>query len=63
MLDDTRIRNAKLRERDLQADGLRHNGRKLWRFACRVNGKQKQIALGAYPELTPAEDRRQVTAL
>jgi integrase len=55
MLNDTRIRNAKPRERDYKLtdfDGLyvlvRPNGSKLWRFAYRLNGKQKQIALGAY---------------
>ena len=57
MLNDTRIRNAKPRERDYKLtdfDGLyllvRTNGSKLWRFAYRFDGKQKQIALGAYPE-------------
>ena len=64
MLNDTRIRNAKPRERDYKLtdfDGLyllvRKNGSKLWRFAYRFDGKQKQIALGAYPELTLAEAR------
>ena len=70
MLNDTRIRNAKPRDRDYKLtdfDGLyilvRPNGRKLWRFAYRLNGKQKQIALGAYPELTLAEarDRREAS--
>jgi Arm DNA-binding domain len=48
VLNDTRIRNAKPRERDYKLtdfDGLyilvRPNGRKLWRFAYRLNGKQK----------------------
>jgi Arm DNA-binding domain len=42
---------------------VRTNGRKLWRFAYRLNGKQQQIALGAYPELTLAEaqDRREAS--
>jgi len=70
MLNDTRIRNAKPRERDYKLtdfDALyvlvRPNGSKLWRFAYRLNGKQKQIALGAYPELTLAEarDRREAS--
>jgi Arm domain-containing DNA-binding protein/integrase-like protein len=70
MLSDTRIRNAKPRERDYKLtdfDGLydlvRPNGSKLWRFAYRVNGKQRQIALGVYPELTLAEarDRREAS--
>src|SRR5262245_24361686 len=64
MLNDTRIRNAKPRGRDYKLtdfDGLyllvRPNGSKLWRFAYRFDAKQKQIALGAYPELTLAEAR------
>lgn len=64
MLNDTRIRNAKPRARDYKLtdfDGLyiliRPNGSKLWRFAYRFGGKQKQIALGAYPQVTLAEAR------
>src|SRR5690606_21321655 len=42
-------------------DGLqllvRPNGRKLWRFAYRFGGKQKQLALGVYPTVTLAEAR------
>jgi hypothetical protein len=68
MLNDTKIRNSRPRERDYKLtdfDGLyllvRKNGSKLWRFAYRSSGKQKQIALGAYPEVTLAEarDRRE----
>jgi integrase len=68
MLNDTRIRNAKPAERDTKLtdfDGLyllvRPNGSRLWRFAYRFGGKQKQIALGAYPQVTLAEarDRRE----
>jgi integrase len=64
MLNDTRIRNAKSAERDYKLtdfDGLyllvRTNGSRLWRFAYRFGGKQKQIALGAYPEVTLADAR------
>ena len=64
MLNDTRIRNAKPGERDYKLtdfDGLylliRTNGSRLWRFAYRFGGKQKQIALGAYPQVTLAEAR------
>ena len=64
MLNDTRIRSAKPRERDYKLsdfDGLYllvcSNGSKLWRFAYRFDGKQKQIALGAYPQVTLAEAR------
>jgi integrase len=64
MLNDTRIRSAKPAERDYKLtdfDGLyllvRANGSRLWRFAYRFCGKQKQIALGAYPQVTLAEAR------
>ena len=68
MLNDTRIRNAKPAERDYKLtdfDGLyllvRTSGSRLWRFAYRFDRKQKQIALGAYPEVTLADarDRRE----
>ena len=66
MLNDTRIRSAKAGERDYKLtdfDGLyllvRPNGSKLWRFAYRFDGKQKQIALGAYPDLPLADAREQ----
>ena len=68
MLNDTKIRNAKPGEPDYKLtdfDGLYllvcKNGSKLWRFAYRFDRKQKQIALGAYPEVTLADarDRRE----
>src|SRR3954452_18788036 len=68
MLNDTRIRNAKPAERNYKLtdfDGLYllvcKNGSKLWRFAYRFDRKQKQIALGCYPEVTLADarDRRE----
>jgi hypothetical protein len=34
-----------------------HNGAKLWRFAYRRDGKQKEVAFGAYPRLTLAQAR------
>jgi hypothetical protein len=70
MLNATLIRSAKPRERDYKLsdfDGLYllvcSNGSKLWRFAYRFDGKQKQIALGAYPQVTLAEarDRREAS--
>jgi hypothetical protein len=70
MLNDTRIPNAKARERDYKLtdfDGLYvlicKNGSKLRRFAYRFDRKQKQIALGAYPEVTLADarDRREAS--
>ncbi|WP_349644593.1 MULTISPECIES: Arm DNA-binding domain-containing protein [unclassified Bradyrhizobium] len=69
MLNHTKIRNAKPGERDYKVtdfDGLyllvRHSGSKLWRFAYRFDGKQKQVALGAYPQATlaGARERRDV---
>jgi hypothetical protein len=64
MLNDIRIRNAKPAQRDyklIDFDGLhllvRPNGSKLWRFAYRSSRKQKQIAFGAYPQVTLAEAR------
>jgi hypothetical protein len=70
MLNDTKIRNVRPRERDYKLtdfDGLYllicKNGSKLWRFAYRFEGKQKQIALGHYPEVSLAEarDRRETS--
>lgn len=64
ILTDTKIRQIKPRERDYKVtdfNGLqllvRPSGSKLWRFAYRFGGKQKQLALGAYPEVTLAEAR------
>jgi integrase len=64
MLNDTKVRSAKPGERDYKLtdfDGLYllvcKNGSRLWRFAYRFEGKQKQIALGAYPHVTLAEAR------
>jgi hypothetical protein len=36
---------------------IQPNGTKLWRLAGRFGGKQKLLALGAYPTVTLAEDR------
>jgi hypothetical protein len=64
MLNDTRIRGAKASERDSKLtdyDGLYllvfRNRSRLWRFAYRFEGKQKQIAIGADPQVTSAEAR------
>jgi len=55
-LTDTHIRNAKPREKPVKlADGgglhlmLTPQGSKLWRLAYRFAGKQKTLAIGAYP--------------
>lgn len=66
-LTDTAIRLAKARDVDRKiADekGLyllvTSAGSKLWRFKYRLNGKEKKLALGSYPEvgLKEARDRR-----
>ena len=56
MLNDTRARNAKPSERPVKlsdSGGLhllvQPHGSKLWRLAYRFGGKQKTLALGAYP--------------
>lgn len=64
MLNDTRIRQAKAKDRNYKLtdfDGLQllvcPTGSKLWRFAYRFGGKQKQLALGTYPTVTLAQAR------
>lgn len=64
MLNDTKIRQAKPRERDYKLtdyDGLyllvRSTGAKLWRLAYRFAGKQKSLAFGGYPAVTLADAR------
>lgn len=56
-LNDTKIRNAKPREKDYKlfdGDGLflivTKKGHKWWRFKYRFDGKEKLLALGTYPE-------------
>ena len=63
-LTDTAIRNAKPKEKpykvaDLQGLYLLVNprGSKLWRVKYRINGAERKLALGAYPEITLAEAR------
>jgi integrase len=65
MLSDLATRQAKPRDRDYKVsdyDGLhllvRPTGAKLWRLAYRFAGKQKLLALGAYPTVTLAEARQ-----
>jgi len=36
---------------------VRPDGSKLWRSACKFNGKQKLIALGPYPDVSLANGR------
>lgn len=64
-LNDTLVRTAKPREKDWKlADekGLyllvTPKGAKLWRVKFRVNGKEKKLSLGGYPEIGLKEARR-----
>jgi len=67
MLTDTKIRNAKPRQKPYKltdGDGLfmiiNPKGSKWWRFRYRFGGKEQLISLGTYPEvsLSDARDRR-----
>ena len=66
MLSDLKVRTAKPQQRLKKlSDGgglqlwIMPNGSKLWRVAYRMGGKQKLLALGAYPQLGLAEARVQ----
>lgn len=63
-LTDIAIRTSKRRAKSFKlTDGgglhllIAPTGGKLWRFAYRFAGKQKTLALGAYPSVTLAEAR------
>mgnify|MGYP002723422271 CR=1 FL=1 len=64
-LTDTAIRNAKPREKPYKmgdAGGLfllvQPSGGKLWRLKYRVDGKEKKLGLGTYPEISLGEARK-----
>ena len=66
-LNDIQIRNAKPKDKAYKlADEkglsllINSNGSKWWRFRYRVDGREKMISLGVYPEvsLKKARDRR-----
>lgn len=64
-LTDTACRNAKVRNALYKlSDGgglqlwVQPNGSKLWRLAYRFGGKQKLLAIGAYPIISLAHARR-----
>lgn len=66
MLTDTAIRRAKPGEKPMKLfDGkglfllVNKTGSKLWRLKYRFEGKEKLLALGAYPEVRLAEARSQ----
>ncbi len=64
-LTDTAIRSAKARDKDYKlADSgglyllVTAAGGKLWRLKFRMNGKEKKLALGSYPEIGLADARK-----
>lgn len=64
MLTDTAIRNAKPREKPYKvsdSQGLyllvNPRGSKLWRVKYRIDGIERKLAIGPYPEITLAEAR------
>src|SRR5437667_368529 len=71
MLNDTRVRSAKSREKAFKLSDERGlfllvmpTGSRLWRLKYRVNGREKLISLGAYPDVTlkRAREKRDVAA-
>ena len=63
-LTDTAIRNAKPKDKPYKvadSQGLyllvNSNGSKLWRVKYRINGVERKLALGAYPDIKLAEAR------
>lgn len=57
-LTDTAIRNAKSREKPYKlGDSLglfllvQPSGGKLWRMKYRINGREKKLGIGTYPEV------------
>ncbi len=63
-LTDTAIRNSKPKDKPYKvadSQGLyllvNPKGSKLWRIKYRINGVERKLALGAYPEITLAEAR------
>lgn len=63
-LTDLQARNAKARDKDYKLTDerglrllVRPNGSKLWRLKYRFAGKEKQLAIGAYPDVTLSEAR------
>jgi integrase len=64
-LNDVKVRNAKLGEKQTKlfdGDGLfllvTPKGGKWWRFKYRLDGKEKLLALGTYPEVGLSDARR-----
>ena len=69
-LTNTQAKNAKPRTTPYTlTDGkgmyllVQPSGSKLWRYRYRLNGKQKQYAIGVYPEVGLAEARVELDRL
>lgn len=63
-LTDVKIRNTKPKEKPFKVPDekglhllVKPNGSKYWRFKYRYFGKEKQLAIGVYPEVTLAQAR------
>ena len=68
-LTDTQIKKARCGDKPLKlfdGDGLflhmMPTGSKIWRVAYRVDGKQKMISFGKYPDVTLAQAREKCGA-
>jgi len=64
-LTATQIKQAKAKDKDYKlSDGgglyllVTKRNTKLWRLKYRFNGKEKLLALGAYPDITPEKARK-----
>jgi hypothetical protein len=64
-LTDVAIRNAKPREKPYKIGDtlglfllVQPSGGKLWRVKYRIDGKEKKLAIGIYPQVGLAEARR-----
>jgi hypothetical protein len=64
-LTDVAIRNAKPRDKPYKVGDtlglfllVQPSGGKLWRVKYRIDGKEKKLAIGIYPQVGLAEARR-----
>ncbi|WMP16948.1 tyrosine-type recombinase/integrase [Thiothrix lacustris] len=65
-MNDTAVKNAKPKDKPYKiTDGgglyllVKPNGSKLWRYKYRVGGKEQNLAIGCYPEITLKDARTQ----
>ncbi|WP_257283251.1 Arm DNA-binding domain-containing protein [Endozoicomonas sp. SESOKO1] len=64
-ITDARARNAKPSDKDYKVTGdrglyllVKTNGSKLWRYKYRFSGKERTLAMGAYPEVSLCHSNR-----